>query len=526
MKTHPRLTLVRKRLLAPIGSLSLLSLLGLMALAPNSALATEWKHTAGTPPEDQDWNNANNWLSGVPGSGFFIRNITGGLFPIIDNDLAATASTNSFIGAFSATNSRLDIRSGSLAVGGWLLIGPDSGTESVPSSGILNIANTATVDAGNLTGYATGSGSLSTVGVLTLARRKDSVGTLNINTSGSVSSVSQILVGGGGVGTVNLVNGSFNTTNFAGGLVLGGANDGGTASVGTGTFNMSGGSMGDGTDGAQRFIRVGRQGTGTFNQTGGAVNLGNDMDIGVNAGSTGTVNLSGGTFSMGGLRVGLEGTGTMTISGDAAVEARTFNNSVLIGSGAGDGTLNLDGGKLTARMITSGGTGTSIFNFNGGTLAFNAFFSEAFEGLSEANILTGGAFIDTAGNNVGIAQALQGTGDLTKLGAGTLTLSSTGNSFTGGLNVEEGTLSIASPFLDGGAIVNIAAGSFLNLNYLGDNVISGLFYDGVNLDLGTYDSSATFLTGTGSLTVIPEPSTLMLMGVALAAMAGLRRRRN
>jgi autotransporter-associated beta strand protein/T5SS/PEP-CTERM-associated repeat protein len=494
----------------------ILSLLGILVLVSGQVSGTEWKYQAGNPPADQDWNNASNWLSGVPGGGFFIRNIHNDLFPIIDNDLAATANGNSFIGAFSATNSRLDIRSGSLSINGTLLVGPDN-----PSGATLNLANTAILDAGNLSGFAIGSGSLSTTGAVTLARRNNATATLNINTTGSfsVSGENQILVGGGGTATVNLVNGSFNTVHFAGGLVLGGLSDqnddNGSPSKGNGTFNMSGGSIGDGTTSKQRFIRVGRDGTGTFNQSGGSVNLANNMIVGENAGSTGTVNFSGGTTSIDIIRVGVTGSGTLNISGSAAVSGRNFNDALVLGvNSGGEGTVNLNGGSLTLRSV-KGGSGSSTFNFNGGTLVFTSFFADAFQGLSAAHILAGGAFIDTAGNNVGIAQALQGTGDLTKLGAGTLTLSGS-NSFTGNINVEAGTLSLTEAFISSLATVSIESGAMLNLNFMGDNVIGALIVDGVNLGTGTFTSSESFLSGAGSLTVIPEPSTFAFLGGLLA----------
>ncbi len=86
--------------------------------------------------------------------------------------------------------------------------------------------------------------------------------------------------------------------------------------------------------------------------------------------------------------------------------------------------MNLDGGSLRARYVR-GGEGASTFNFNGGTLIATHFIAEYFEGLTKANILSGGAFIDTNGQGVTIAQDLQGVGGLTKLGANTLTLSGT-----------------------------------------------------------------------------------------------------
>jgi autotransporter-associated beta strand protein/T5SS/PEP-CTERM-associated repeat protein len=253
---------------------------------------------------------------------------------------------------------------------------------------------------------------------------------------------------------------------------------------------------------------VGRQGAGEFNQTGGTVNLGNNMEIGVVADSTGTVNLSGGTFSMGQLRVGMEGNGTMTISGNAAVTARTFNNSILIGSGAGNGTLNLDGGTLTTRLVNSGGSGTSIFNFNGGTLVFTSFFADAFEGLTEANILSGGAFIDTNGNGVTIEQNIQGEGGLTKLGSNTLTLSGN-NTYTGGTTVNAGTLALSiNEAIAEDSDVVIGDGTFSLAGDLGINV-GTLKVTGANatINLGTaatisFDGSSSVpWSGSGELNI-------------------------
>lgn len=520
-----------------IKSASFISLLVLSACSLNTASATEWKYLSENPPADQDWNNTANWISGVPGGGFFIRNITDGLFPIIDGNLAASANSNSFIGAFSAMNSRLDIRSGSLSItnGGWLLIGPDN-----PSSGVLNLANTATPDGTNLTGYAIGSGSVSVTGVTTLARRNNSSGTLNINTSGGFSgNNAQILVGGGGTGTVNLVNGSFNTSHFGGGLVLGGLSDqndnSGSPAKGTGVFNMSGGTIGNGTTdtGFQRFIRIGRDGTGTFNQTGGIINLGGAFDsgieIGVNSGSTGTYNMSGGTATMQRITVGMAGTGSLNISGDADLTANTNGFLTIVGgsTATGSGTVNLNGGMLTLRQVRTQAAdpviSTSIFNFNGGTLRANANNNtDFFQGLTATNILTGGAFIDSNGYNVTIAQKLEGDGDLTKLGDGTLTLSGA-NISTGNLHVQAGTLSITSAFIHSAATVSITSNSFLNLDYVDDNVIGALILDGVAMDPGTYDSTSPFLTGTGTLTIIPEPSSAAMIGLLLST--GLLRRR-
>jgi autotransporter-associated beta strand protein/T5SS/PEP-CTERM-associated repeat protein len=511
-----------RSLLRTAGCFTFATLLSL-AIAPASA-QTVWQNV------NQDWADSANWNNGVPDLntenpiGFQVNNITGGNFPIIEtNDYFFSAPDSnffavSFIGAGTSTTARLDIRSGGLfrdtAEGGY-------GNLGVAANGIgpvLNIANTAVTGQSNVSTFGQGSGSL-TVREFLIGAFAGSSGTVNVNTTGSVRATQSIFVGSDGTGTLNLSGGSINTDNFAGGLIIG------RNASATGTVNMDGGTIGTGSIDDQRFIRVGRSGTGTLNQSGGTINLANNMDIGELEDSTGTVNLSGGTTSVDIVRVGVDGSGTLNLSDNANMTVRNFNNGVRIGVNSdGSGTVNLNGGTLTTRLV-AGGDGDSIFNFNGGTLVFTEFFAGAFQDLTEANILSGGAIIDTQGNNVGIAQDLQGVGDLTKRGGGTLTLSSTDNTFTGGLNVESGTLSIVSAFLDQAATVNISSGAVLNLNFAGDNVISGLIFNGTALENGTYTSSESFLTGTGTLTVIPEPSTLVLMGVALLAVLGLRRRK-
>lgn len=519
MKSKSLHTVIRS--LIRLAHLSILGI-SLVCLIPLSA-QTVWD------PVDQNWINPNNWTAGVPNLNgvnpvnFQIGNIPDGLFPIIEIDdyrFSAPASNIfavSTVGSGSSTTARLDIRSGSLrrddAEDGY-------GNFAVAANGVgpvLNIANTAVTGQSNFSTFGLGSGSL-TVREFLIGAFAGSLGTVNVNTTGSIRATQSIFVGSEGNGVLNLSGGSLNTDNFGGGLILGR-----NAGV-TGTLNMDGGTIGTGGTADQRFIRVGRGGTGIFNQSGGTINISNNLEIGENDTASGTVNLSGGTTSVEVIRVGMAGNGVLNVSDSGALTVRNFSNSLLIGTGSdGDGTVNLNGGSITARFVR-GGDGTSTFNFNGGTLIFTHFFSQAFEDLTEANILSGGAIINTNGNDVGIAQALQGSGDLTKVGAGILTLSGT-NTFTGGLFVEEGTLSISSAFLDEGATVSIDSGAVLNLDFLGENTISYLILDGVAQGAGIFDSSSAFITGSGSLNVIPEPSTSAgLLGLVLAGFILLAKR--
>ena len=83
------------------------------------------------------------------------------------------------------------------------------------------------------------------------------------------------------------------------------------------------------------------------------------------------------------------------------------------GPAAATGTVNLNGGSLTVGSITRSGTlaaaGAAIFNFNGGTLIPAATTNSTFWNNSNDTVATvkaGGAIIDNNGFDITIAQPL------------------------------------------------------------------------------------------------------------------------
>jgi hypothetical protein len=183
-------------------------------------------------------------------------------------------------------------------------------------------------------------------------------------------------------------------------------------------------------------VGIGAGGNGTFNLDGGsvtsaAVNTGAFSTIGA-GGGTGTVNQSAGTWTDG-------------------------NKTVLGENSGGTGNYNLNGGTLlTGRVET--GPGTRNLNLNGGVLKAVRNESNFISANTTVNVQAGGAKIDTNGFNVTAAANLVGTGALEKQGAGTLTLSGTGNS-VGSISVSAGTLFVTGALASSGTISVSGTGS-------------------------------------------------------------------
>ncbi len=322
-------------------------------------------------------------------------------------------------------------------------------------------------DGANASGSYLQTGSTNIInGWFRLGDSADSAGYYTLS-NGVVNALLQAHVGEIGSGVLTINGGTFNVgqTPFCVG-------DGDFGAGGTGTLNMEGGAintppgvdlwLGEGYNG-------GAGGTGKMIMTGGAVNIGGWLAIG-RFGGIGDLELSGGSITLipgdpGNITLATTpSTGVVNQSGGALTNtvsqtwiAESANGTwnlnggtdvlglVLLTRDSGaNGTFNLNGGDLFAtQLIDNGGGGT--FNFNGGTLhalTNSANFLQASQG---ATVEAGGAVINTEGHDVTISQALaDGGGGLTKLGAGSLTLS--GNlSYSGPTVVSNGTLTVSTP---------------------------------------------------------------------------------
>jgi fibronectin-binding autotransporter adhesin len=434
------------------------------------------------------------------GATFDISGLTNGGTSIVSlgNTAAGQIGTVN-LGANRLTLSNANASFGGIVqgTGGVTLTG---GTETL--SGANTYSGTTTINGGRLALSATGSVANSRVALATGA-------TLDISglTNGGTSIVSLGNTAAGQTGTVNL---------GANRLTLSNANASfGGVIQGTGGFTLSAGT--------QTL-------TGANTYTGGTAIDGGTLLIsggGTLGGTTGATTLSGGVLDLGGT--------TQTQNGGLTLNGGTIRNGTLSSSGAftfESGTIDaaLTGfagfdktgaGTLTINVVS---TYTGVTDIHGGTLAIGAGGSVAASSLIRldtagttfdisaggnqtiqdlagvsgstvalgANTLTFGT-----GNSGGFAGVINGTGGITKVGAGAITLSGV-NAYTGATTIADGALAV-------GAGGSIASSSGVDLT--GSAAVFEAFSDQTINDLAGVAGSKVTVTGTNILTFGTANST-------------------
>ncbi|MES2661240.1 MAG: autotransporter-associated beta strand repeat-containing protein [Verrucomicrobiota bacterium] len=409
-----------------------------------------------------------------------------GALKIDSGTFSKTGSGNLVVGGTSGVTGSIQISGGTLNNNGEFQIGDTAGSVGsvTLNSGAINTASWTSI--GRRTGNGTVSingGTFTKTGTGTAFIIGDaSTGTLN-QTSGTLNTEGEFRIAGGAgsSGTFTMSGGTLNETTAGSAFGIGMGGTGSltqsnaaaitsngefwVGSTSTGTYTLSGGTLS-----TTNWFVVGRNGNGvgTINMSGGTITKGgvNDLVVGAdNATANGTITMTGGLINVtaGNTNIGKNGgTGVLTMS--LASEFRTAQ--LAIGVGTGTGTVNLNGGTIKTPALI-GGTGTSTVHFNGGTVQATATPATLISNLGTADIQTGGALVDTQAFAVTIPQVFTGTGPIIKSGSGTLNL--TGNSplHTGNLVVNEGTLGINNQAA-GGTNLTVADGAGLNLTSLDD----------------------------------------------------------
>ncbi|MEO5915241.1 MAG: autotransporter-associated beta strand repeat-containing protein [Luteolibacter sp.] len=309
----------------------------------------------------------------------------------------------------------------------------DSG--SITSSGDFNVGDTGTA---NGTLILQNSASVVSTGNVFIGKN-GTTGTVNMSGS-STMTAPETNVGGdiNSIGALNIAGTSIFTSNNR--LQVGpGANSAGNVLI-----------EGSGSLVVNSFVSVGFNGGGNMTvKDSGSFSNNDDFSVNENGSAAAVVTVQGnGTFSTGTagggatLYVGRNDNkvGTLNIQGTATVSAGGTGGVRLANGTGSTGTVNLDGGTLVARRV-SGGNGTSTLNLNGGLLKAGTGANLDFlSGLGTATVGAAGAFIDSNGQTIAIGQILtNGGGNLTKQGTGTLQLNAI-NSYFGSTTVAAGTL--------------------------------------------------------------------------------------
>ncbi|MCP4565836.1 MAG: autotransporter domain-containing protein [Bosea sp.] len=390
----------------------------------------------------------------------------------------------------------------------------------------------------------------STVGYV--GHASGSTGTVTVTGAGSTWTNNGTLnVGYGGTGTLTIADGGVVTSAGAGGPAGSiGVTAGSTGTVtvtGAGSTWLNNGMLGDGE------LYVGKAGTGTLIVEDGGWVKSTSGYLGFASGGSGTVTVTG-TGSrwtvVGLLDVGRDGTGTLTIANGGAIESggteigrygagtgsvtvtgagsALYTRGITIGGTSGAGTLTIEkegyvqgtgvvfygsGGTLNLLGDATNGRGVleanyvwanyGTVNLDGGILRARMNSSWFFDSVGVQTIGANGAFFDSNGYEIVVSASFDGTGGLTKLGAGTLTLTGT-SSYTGGTSILGGTLSISSDAnlgdasggltFDGGSLQ--VTGSFASSRA----VTLGSAGGGIDVVSGQSFSHSGTISGTGGLT--------------------------
>ena len=243
--------------------------------------------------------------------------------------------------------------------------------------------------------------------------------------------------------------------------------------------------------------------------------------------------------------IGNGGTGGLTKTGSGRLTLSAANTFT--------GPVNMNGGLIRAAALNNLGNGTSL-NFNGGGLQFAAAFDPSVRTMT---FQAGGATLDTQTYNITLGNPIgnSGSGGLTKLGTGKLTLNAL-NTYSGNTIIKGGTLEIAHGIdASGTSLIDVQSGTAilktvsvsktsLNINTAalatfevvnGANTVGAISGSGITkVDAGASLTAASISQGTltlgsgatltiqaipggpqgGAITPVPEPSAFALFAGA------------
>ncbi len=430
--------------------------------------------------------NFNNSVASLAGAG----TVDLGAATLTSNTGAAGAT---FAGAINGTGgvtmagSGVQTLSGTNSYTGTTAVNTGSlraGSTSAFGAGNVNVASGATLD---LAGFSTILQTLNGAGAVSLGAGNLTVGANNASSSfaGIISGPGSLTQSGSGIFTLSGANIYTGATTVNSGILRAGA----VNTLGSGAVTVASGATLD---------------LAGFNNSIGALNGAGAVNLGLATLTLGTGNASG---SFAGI-----------VSGAGSVTKIGTGTQTLSGTNSYSGGTTVNGGILRAGSSAAFGTGPVAVGA-GATLDL-AGFNTAIGALSGMGNVTLGSAALTLGmgnSSSAFAGVISGTGPLNHIGTGTLTLSGA-NTYSGGTNVNAGTVALGSATALGAGPVSIAGGATLDL--AGQNVALSNLSGAGNLALGagvltlggsTPVSFAGTISGTGGL-ISNNTATVSLSG--------------
>lgn len=386
------------------------------------------------------------------------------------------------------------------------------------NTGTTHIAESS----GNQTTWVLSGGSSYTAGnTFNIGGVGTALGVVTVKDTSSIvkNNAGQMVIGNGGLGTLNLQDNASLTVGNLDTYVGNGGTSEGTLLIkdsATATFGgpiLVGKSSVDGTGSSK----------GTVNQSGGTVNATTWIVVGRYVGAVGNYNISAGMLNhtatnntASALIIAEAGKGTMTVSGTGEVKVDGVFASIAKVSTA-VGTLQLDGGTFAAkRVVEEAGGGISLLNLNGGVLKASA-ASADFVNVDTIDAQVGGAIVNSNGFNINIIKAIGGVGGFTKQGAGVLSLDGA-LTYAGDTIVNGGTLAIgAAALLPATTNLTVDGATLDARNSYGDrellvekltlnNATVAVAFNGVDSDHVVAMNTVT-ATGTNTFKLLSTPAT-------------------
>ena len=464
-----------------VNTLATLGQVGMLLLDPKDLVILN-----GTA--DSDGNGSNASFAGAGGLGSYLAtdgNVSG-TSNLSESELEGIAATTNI--SLAASNS---ITINALTTDGNLNLkqtGANSVTFTAGAGGItmLDTTNTITTANGALNFITTNGGTM------TLGKLSTGSGLVTINDDGNATAAGIIS------GTAGLTKSGIGT------LTLNAAN------TYTGTTTINAGTLSEGVSNAIS--------TGAVTVNGGTYDINTHSDsVGAVTLTTGSITGTTGVLTSTGIWSLASGTISAIMAGAGAVNKTTAGTVTLSGANTFTGITTISAGTLSVGTIGNGGVAGNLgaatnaatnLVLAGGTLQYTGATASSDRAFSITSATTG-TFDIATGTNLTLSgsNATAGTGALTKIGAGTLTLAGA-NVFSGLTTVTVGTLAEGVANALGAGAVTVNGGTF-DMGSFSDTV------GAVTLTTGSITGTTGVLSGT-SYAVASGTISAILGGAAAA----------